>query len=68
MTNVQTTIGKYQISDGRDTGSRQDHNHADYACVLHCDCNDHYYRCRDCKHLESAYDAYDAFRGWFGVS
>ena len=29
------------------------HHAPTYACTVHCECNDHYYRGRDCKHLRA---------------
>ena len=36
------------------------HHAPDYGCVVHCDCNDHYYRSRDCKHIRFFLTAYGA--------
>jgi len=35
------------------------HHNAAYVCVVHCDCPDHYYRARDCKHVKAWLLLYD---------
>lgn len=43
-------IERYPIypPDGEET-----HHASEYSCTLHCECSDHYYRCRDCKHIRA---------------
>jgi len=38
------------------------HHDGRYECLVHCECEDHYYRMRDCKHIEAWHWLYDRDR------
>ena len=43
-----TLIRRYDI----DPGGSENHHH-EYQCAIHCDCPDHFYRSRECKHIRA---------------
>ena len=53
-------IARYIVRPGANRDSHYDHDsEAPYVCVVHCDCPDHYYRRRDCKHVGAWLLLYD---------
>ena len=62
MTTLQLERDCERLTARHDVRPSEDgdvHHHAGYVCVVHCSCNDHYYRARDCKHVKAWLLLYD---------